>query len=78
MKPDLMKLLQEAAEQKAIHVAVVELDESEPKEDSDPYAGAKEAAEEIAILNQIMYQAHINAGFTKEEALALTVATIEC
>ena len=79
MKKFVESLIEKAKEEGAeVHVIHMSADEPESKEDSDPYAEAKEAAEHVAILNQIMYQAHINAGFTKEEALALTVAVIEC
>lgn len=46
--------------------------ESEPK--NDFFASAKKEAAEIAQLNRILYEAHIEAGFTSEEALALVVA----
>lgn len=34
-------------------------------------------AQEIAHLNKLLYEAHIKEGFTSEEALALTVASIQ-
>ena len=46
--------------------------------ESDAFAEVKKEAAEVAQLNKILYEAHVCAGFTSEEALALTVATITC
>ena len=37
----------------------------------------KDEAKRIAESNRLLYEAHIQAGFTSEEALALTVTTIQ-
>lgn len=83
MKKILEKLIKDAkaegAEVHVIHVNANELcDGAEPKKESevDPLAEIKNDFAEIAKMNRILYEMHINAGFTKEEALALTVATI--
>lgn len=68
-------LLEKAAKEGTVHVIHVN-DEPKVDETSDFFAGAKKEADEIAQLNKILYEAHVCAGFTGEEALALTVATI--
>ena len=55
-----------------IHVG----DESEAKSIEDTFAGAKKEAAEIAKLNRILYEAHLEAGFDEIDALDLTVAVI--
>ena len=66
-------LLEKAVKDGKVHVVQIG---DEPKKDakSDFLAEAKKEAAEIAQLNRILYEAHIEAGFTSEEALALVVA----
>ena len=66
-------LLEKAVKEGKVHVVQVD---NEPKKDAKPdfIAEAKKEADEIAQLNRILYEAHIKAGFTSEEALALVVA----
>ena len=70
----LKDLLEKAAKEGKVHVIQM----NEEPDDTDIYAEAKQEAEHIAELNKILYEAHICAGFTGAEALALTVATITC
>ena len=84
MKKFLKDLIETAkAEGAEIHVVRMNADELcdevEPKKDAEPdfVAEVKKEAAEIAHLNRILYEAHLKAGFTNEEALALTVATIK-
>ena len=49
-------------------------DESKNCEPPDSLASAKKEAAEIAKLNRILYESHIEAVFTSEEALALVTA----
>ena len=72
---ELVKILVEAVEKGRVHVVQVN-DESKTDDEPDSMAKAKKEAAEIAELNKILYEAHIYAGFTSEEALALTVAAI--
>lgn len=74
----IKRLLEKAEAEGRVHVVEIKSDESkdEPKK-VDLFAEAKKEAEEIAELNKILYEAHICAGFTSAEALALTVATIK-
>ena len=66
-------LLEKAAKEGKVHVVQIG---DEPNKDAKPdfIAEAKKEAAEIAQLNRILYEAHIEAGFTSEEALALVVA----
>ena len=75
-------MLEKAEAEGRVYVIHVNADESmvfepqgEPKP-KDEYADVKEEAKEIAELNKILYEAHIEVGFTSEEALALTMAVI--
>lgn len=72
---DFIKHLIEQAKAEGAEVHVVQMG-TEPKEIEKPdfFASAKKEAAEIARLNKILYEAHIEAGFTSEEALALVVA----
>ena len=70
--PEWLKELLEKAEVKG-KVHVVEIKPDEPK---DKFAEIKEEAKKIAQTNKILYEAHIDAGFTKNEALALTRTVI--
>lgn len=81
---DLMNELVKRFQAKGIEVRVTNLGE-EPKckctceaEPKDEFAEAKKEAAHIAEMNRILYEAHIEAGFTKNEALALTRTTITC
>lgn len=83
MKKFLENLIEKAkAEGAEVHVIHVNAEEphGEPQgepEPKDEFADAKEEAQEIAELNKILYEAHIKAGFTSEEALALVTAMIK-
>lgn len=66
-------LLEKAVKEGKVHVVQIG-DEPKKDEKSDFFAEAKKEAAEIAHLNRILYEAHIEAGFTSEEALALVVA----
>jgi hypothetical protein len=77
---NLLKDIFEKAKEEGVEIHVIHMGE-EPKGEAKPkdeLAEAKKEAEHIAELNKILYEAHICAGFTGEEALALTVATITC
>lgn len=71
--PEWLKEMLENAEKEGAEVHVVHVNSDEPK---DEYADVKEEAKEIAELNKILYEAHIEVGFTSEEALELTMAVI--
>lgn len=73
MNEFMKMLLEKAVKEGKVHVVQIG---DEPKKDveSDFIAEAKKEAAEIAQLNKILYEAHIEAGFTSEEALALVVA----
>lgn len=66
-------LLEKVVKEGKVHVVQIG---DEPKKDakSDFFAEVKKEAAELAQLNRILYEAHIEAGFTSEEALALVVA----
>lgn len=70
---DLIKDLIEKAKAEGAEIHVVKTG-SEPIKDE--FEKAKEEAKEIAKLNKILFDAHICAGFTSEEALEIVVATI--
>lgn len=65
---ELFKMLLEAAEKEGkVHVVKKTVN----KEDS-----IIKDAQELAHANKVLYEAHIEEGFTSEEALALVVATL--
>lgn len=66
-------LLGKAVKEGKVHVVQIG-DEPEKNAKPDFFEEAKKEATEIAQLNRILYEAHIEAGFTSEEALALVVA----
>lgn len=70
---EFMKMLAMAVKDGKVHVVHIG---DEPKKDvkHDIFAKAEKEAAEIAKMNRILYEAHIEAGFTSEEALALVVA----
>ena len=70
---EFLKMLFEAAKEGKVQVIQIGT-EPKTKEPVDIYAEAKKEAAEIAELNRILYEAHINAGFTGAEALALVAA----
>ena len=72
---ELMKMLIETAMKEKVRHQTEPKKTAEPKK-TDLIAEAKQEAMKMAQLNRILYEAHINAGFTKEEALALTIAQI--
>lgn len=67
-------LLEKAVKEGKVHV--VQMDEL--MKEADEIAEAKKEAAEIAQLNRILYEAHIEAGFTSEEAISLVTATLTC
>lgn len=74
---NIKKLIEKAIKEGKVHVVeITDEPESEWEVEVDPLAEVKEEISEIAQMNRIIYEAHINAGFTSEEALALTIATI--
>ena len=70
---EFMKMFEKVVKEGKVRVVQIG---DEPKKDakSSFMAEAKKEAAEIAQLNRILYEAHIEAGFTSEEALALVVA----
>lgn len=77
MKKFLESLLEKAKEEGAeVHVIHMNADEAEPKEDSDPWVEKEKEAAEIAKKNQILYNAHIDAGFTSEETIEIMKAML--
>ena len=75
MKEILEELIKKAKAEGA-EVHVVHLNDAEPEE-KDAYEEVKQEAEHIAKVNRILYEAHINSGFKKNEALALTRTVID-
>ena len=82
---EVIKNLIEQAKAEGAEIHVVQMGNEhkcrctgEPEPKNDFFAEAKKEAAEVAQLNKILYEAHVCAGFTSEEALALTVATITC
>lgn len=79
---DILKMLAEIAAGNA-KVEVHKMDKDgfekfmKEKMNSERSKSSHDEAAEIAHLNRILYEAHIKEGFTSEEALALTVATIQ-
>lgn len=73
----LKMLLEKAVKEGKVHVVQVG-DEPKKNTETDSLVEAKKEAAELAKLNRILYEAHVCEGFTSEEALALTVATITC
>lgn len=76
---DFIKRMLEQAEKEGAEIHVVHVNADEPHGESEPkdeYDVVKEEATYLAETNRILYEAHICAGFTGAEALALTVATI--
>ena len=80
-----LKDILEKAKAEGAEVHVVHMNASEPKCEEpcecegcceDEYAEAKKYAAEIATLNKILYEAHIEAGFSNKDALRLTLAVI--
>ena len=72
----IRRILEEAEKEGRVHVVKLGPGESETVI-PDKEAEAKEEAAHIAEMNRILYEAHICAGFTGSEALALTVAVIK-
>lgn len=76
---EFLKEIFKAIEDGDAKVKVIKKGNHEESCDSKPVdkmKDAKEEAAEIAELNRILYEAHINAGFTTEEALAMTIAAM--
>ena len=69
---EIMAMLGESAKDAEIHVVHMKNDEHKKEESADIYAEKKKEAAELAQLNKILYDAHIAAGFAKNEAFALT------
>ena len=74
LKDILEKAKEEGAEVRVIHMGEESKGEHKPK---DEFEDAKEDAKCIAKMNRILYEAHLEVGFTKNEALALTRTVIE-
>ena len=76
---EVLKKIFKALEDGDAEVKVIKIEKpdgtGEPKP-VDKMEDAKKEAAEIAELNRILYEAHINAGFTTEEALAMTIAAM--
>lgn len=83
----VIKSLIEKAKAEGAEIHVVEIKPDEPKCEEcyceepcecceDPYALAREEAAEIAKLNKILYEAHIDAGFTPKDAIRFAITVI--
>lgn len=72
---ELLKMIAEAVEEGNVHVVQIG-DKPKKNDEPDIFAEAKKEAAELAKVNRILYEAHVHAGFTSEEAIALTVATV--
>ena len=70
-----VKELIEKAQANGAKVEVIRMGEDEPKTD-DTCEELQEEAKELAKLNKMIFDAHIDAGFNKVEALKLTIAVI--
>ncbi len=68
---EFLKMLLEAAKRGNVKVHAVNC--GEPVHADEP---TTKELKQIATLNRKLYEAHIQEGFTSEEALALTVAVI--
>lgn len=73
----LKDLLEQAMKDGKVHVIKVGEQPDEPEKEVDIFAEAKQEAAEIAALNKILYDAHIEAGFDECDAMELTVAIIK-
>ena len=76
---EILKMIFKDAEKHGMKVHVIKEDDSEKEMNRKPVDEYKEAIDEaakIAKLNRILYEAHIKYGFTSEQALAMTIATL--
>ena len=79
-------LLQKANAEGRLHVIEINRDDEPKCEGScecgecyaESYEDVKAEAAEIAALNKILYDAHIDAGFTPKDAIRFAIAVIGC
>ena len=73
-----VKDLIEKAKANGARVEVIHVNSDESKPQDVACEELKNNFAEIAKLNKMLFDAHIQAGFSKIEALKLTVAVISC
>ena len=74
---EFMKMLAKAMEEGNVKVVHVGKEAPKAEEPVDVYAEAKKEAQEIAALNRILVDAHIEAGFDECDAVEFALAILK-